>query len=353
MNPFASTFLLLAVAHASALAQNSLPATNFLALDHVHTDGLCILYDPSASNRLSLIAWQRDLGLDLPTNQVIFVVKEAARLTLPAGTPFGDAGAPFWILPQSQNPNLLYLGVNSERVPDGVFTGPLTIQLKRFVGPGYFMAWQAVGPGQYNVRIDTRDGIDSNDNFMPLIGAHEHFNWGFSTNGVYCTTFQVSGQRIGEATNIFSEEATFLFQVLPLPSPTNFSTWAKGYWPPGFNPPTTLTNGNADGDVFDNLREYAFNLSPTNADAVANAPVFSFITTNGQNYGTLSFTRYTPGLDLSYQPEVSSNLSSWTALTNVLTIVPDTNGVSERVTLRDSSPATNNQRFFRLKVGLN
>jgi surface-anchored protein len=338
---------------AGAHAQTSLPSTNFLALNHEHTDGLCILYNPSSSNPLSLIAWQRDAGLDLPTNQVIFVANTQAMLTLPAGTPFGDAGQPFWILPQTQNPNLLYLGVNSERVPSGVFTGSLTIQLKRFLGPGYFMVWQATGPGQYNIRINTRDGIGPNDNFMPLIGSHEHFNWGFSSTGIYCATFQVFGQRIGEGTNISSPESTYLFQILPLPPPTNYSTWAKGYWPPGFNPPTTLTNGNPDGDSFSNLLEYAFRLSPTNSNNLTNAPLFSFVTTNGQKYGALTFTRYKPALDLSYAAEATSTLpGGWTALTDVFALTPNTNGLTELVTLRDPLAATNRQRFFRLRVSL-
>ena len=170
-------FLIAALTPACVLAQASLPSTNFAALTREHTDGLCVLYDSAKSPPLSLVAWQRDAGLDLPTNQVIFVVKTEAKLTLPAGTPFGDAGQPFWILPQSQNPNLLYLGVNSERIPGGVFAPPLTNQLKRLDGPGYFMVWQAVGPGQYNIRINTRDGVGPTDNFMPLLGAHEHFNW--------------------------------------------------------------------------------------------------------------------------------------------------------------------------------
>jgi surface-anchored protein len=186
---------------------------------------------------------------------------------------------------------------------------------------------------------------------MPLIGSHEHFNWGFSTTGVYCATFQVFGQRIGEATNILSRESTYLFQILPLPSPTNYSAWAKGYWPPGFNPPTTLTNGNADDDTFNNLLEYAFHLSPTNSNVLSNDPLFSFVTTNGQKYGAVTFTRYKPALDLGYSAEATSTLSGeWTALTDVFALMPSTNGVTELVTLRDSLAATNRQRFFRLRV---
>ena len=345
-------FLLAAVAPICCTAQNSLASTNFAALTREHTDGLCILYNPSGSNLLSLITWQRDAGLDLPTNQVIFVVKPESKLTLPPGTPFGDEGAPFWILPQSQNPSLLYLGINSERVPFGVFTGPLAIRLKRFEGPGYFMAWQATGPGQFNIRVNTRDGIDAGDFFSPLIGAHEHFNWGFSKTGVYSANFQVTGQRIGESTNIFSPESTFVFHVQPLPAPTNYVTWARGYWPPGFDPPTTLPNGNPDGDPFDNLYEYAFNLSPTNSNGIGDAPSFSLISTNDQSFGALSFTRYKPAADLSYQVEAANTLPGpWEIQSDLFGVVPDTNGVTDRVTIRDPMPAASSrQRFYRLRV---
>ena len=337
-----------------ARAQNSLPATNFLALDHEHTDGLCLLYNAGATNPLTLIAWQRDLSYDLPTNQVLFVGKTQAMLTLPSGTPFGNAGQPFWILPQSQNPALLYLGVNAERIPNGVFSNSLTIQLKRFTGPGYFMAWQAVGPGQYNIRLDTRNGLDTNDAFSPITGSHEHFNWGFSTTGVYSCTFQASGRRIGETTNILSPESTYVFQILPLPPPTNYQTWARGYWPPGFNPPTTQTNGNPDGDIYPNALEYAFNLSPTNASSITNAPQFSFVTTNSQKFGALSFTRYPPALDLQSAVEASGSVSGpWTPLTNTFAVAPLSNGVTERLTTRDFLPVTNGAtRFYRLKTTL-
>ena len=339
---------------AAASAQSTLPATNFAALTREHTDGLCVLYDASAPNPLSLVAWQRDAGLDLPTNQVLFVVREQARLTLPAGTPFGDAGQSFWILPQSQNPALLYLGVNVERVPGGIFSGPLSIQLKRLDGPGYFMVWQATGPGQFNIRVNTRDGISAADGFQPIIGAHEHFNWGFSSTGIFCATFQVIGQRIGESTNVASAESTFVFQVLPLPPATNFATWQKHFWPPGFSPPTTLTNGNPDGDAFPNLLEYAFGLSPTNSNAITNAPLFSFVSTNGQTYGALTFTRYQSALDLRYEAEVSSALpGNWVTLTNTHRLVPGVTNTVERVTMRDFIPATNGaQRFYRLKTTL-
>lgn len=353
---FAITSVLLLASRLAATAQNTLPPDQFAVLTHEHVDGLCVLYTPSGSNLLSLVAWHRDAELDLPTNQVIFVVNTQAMITLPSGTPFGDGGQPFWILPQSQTPNLLYLGAaNTERIPGGVFSGtrPLTITLKRLEGPGYVMAWQALGPGQYNIRINTRDGVDTNDYFNPLFPAHEHFNWGFSSTGVYSATFQVTGQRIGETTNISSLESTFVFHVLPLSPPTNYQTWARSHWPPGFNSPTTLTNGNPDGDFFNNLHEYAFGLSPTDANTITNAPLFSFVN-SGDQYGALTFTRYKPAADLNYQPSARNQVSTgdWVTLTNTVSVVD--HGETETVTVRDVVPTSAaTQRYYQLRATLN
>jgi surface-anchored protein len=336
---------------AMLLAAAAAAQSQFDTLTREHVDCPAILYQPASTPPLELIAWQRELNTDLRSNEVLFVVRDAARVALPAGTPFGNAGAPMWILPQTQNPSLLFLGVNAERVPAGAFNGLLTIRLVGFDGPGYFMAWQATGPGQFNIRIDTRDGLGAADALTPLIGSHEHFNWGFSTTGVYCLTWQVSGQRASDGATVASAETTFTFHVQPVPPPTNFATWRKVFWPPGFNPPTTLTNGNSDGDVFPNLLEYAFGLSPTNSNPIAAAPEFDFVTNAGTRHAALAFFRYLPARDLEYVVEATSALpGGWTPLTNVYSSAPGPTNTVERVTIRDFLPATAPQRFLRLRV---
>jgi surface-anchored protein len=327
--------------------------TNVGVLTTEHVDCPKILYTAAGTNNLTIVARDENRGINYGGTNVFLVAKAEAKLALPAGTPFGVAGQPFWILPQSQNPNLLYLGLSAENIPN-VFSTPLNIRVTRFEGPGYMMAWQAVGPGQYNIRIDTRDGLDASDGFVPPVGAHEHYNWGFSTTGVYCVTYQVSGTRTGDAQPIFSREETFAFHVLPLPPATNFPIWQRQYWPPGFDPVLTSTNGNVDGDAFENLFEYASGLSPTNANSITNAPLFSFVSTNGQQFGALTFTRYQPALDLNYAAEVSGELpGAWALLTNLFSVEPRANGITERVTWRDSLLATNGvQRFYRLKATL-
>jgi hypothetical protein len=90
---------------------------------------------------------------------VVLVVAEAAKTPLPAGTPFGAEGAPLWILPASQDPTLLYLGLSAEPptltgrpgIPSGVFNGNLTFRLKAVDGPGQFILWQNPSPGVFDI----------------------------------------------------------------------------------------------------------------------------------------------------------------------------------------------------------
>ncbi len=324
--------------------------SNFALLTREHTD-LRILYQPGTSNVLDFVARDEDNRINYASNQVVLIAKEQSRVTLPAGTPFGNGGQPFWILPQSQNVNLLYLGVSAEGIPQGVFSGPLTVQLKAIDAPGYFMVWQAVGPGLFNIRVNTRDGISVADAFTPIIGSHEHFNWGFSQPGVYCLTFQVTGRRANESTNLVSRECTFAFQVQPPPPATNFVTWQKQFWPPGFNPAMAGAAANPDGDAFDNWHEYAFGLSPTNANPIAAAPMFSFVDTGGESYGALTYSRYLPARDLNYAAEATGILSGgWTALTEVFDVTAQPGGLTERVTVRDTSPTTRGPRFLQLRL---
>ena len=346
MNSIASLIALLALPLA-AFAQ-----TNFAVLTHEHTD-FRIGYHPGDSNLLTLTARNEDLGVDYPSNQVILVVRESSRLTLPPGTPFGDAGAPLWILPQSQNVNLLYLGVSAEAIPTGVFDGALRVELKRLLGPGHLMAWQATGPGQFNIRLNSRDGLTSSDAFTPITGSHEHFNWGFSSTGVFSATFQVSGRRLSETTNLSSAETTFVFHVLPLPAPTNFLTWQRSFWPPGFNPPTTEPAADPDADGSANLLEYAVGTNPTNALESVAAPALSFLNEPGGPFATVTFDRYTPARDLRLTVEATSVLShDWRPLEQIHSTEPIDDQL-ERLTLRDPVPATNGiRRFYRLKAVL-
>lgn len=195
----------------------------FLTVEHTDVQ---MVYDAAATNNnLSIVIFDVNHTATYKSNEVALVVAENAKVLLPAGTPFGPEGAPLWILPQSQDPTLLYLGTSAEPptaagrpgVPAGAFSGNLTLRLKGVDGPGQFILWQASQFGGFDVQMNSADGITDADFHTVIVGSHEHFNWGFTTNGVYHVAFQVSGQLAG-STNISSALIPFEFDVLPLPT---------------------------------------------------------------------------------------------------------------------------------------
>ncbi|MEO8426589.1 MAG: choice-of-anchor M domain-containing protein [Verrucomicrobiota bacterium] len=74
-----------------------------------HTD-IQAAYDASATSQLSILVFDVNHTVAYQSNEVYLVVAEAAKKTLPAGTPLGNEGAPLWVLPASQDPAVLYLG---------------------------------------------------------------------------------------------------------------------------------------------------------------------------------------------------------------------------------------------------
>lgn len=186
-----------------------------LARQHVD---LRILYAPGTTNELFLVAHDGDQATNYVSTQVVLGVRAPAETVIPPGFEiFGDPGSPFWILPASQDPELLYLGVSAEGLPRNTFEEPLSVQLVDVTAPGWFFAWQFDPNGTLNLNMDSRDGIGPADVIQPIVGSHAHFNWGFSSNGLYGVTFRVEGRLRGATTNLLAVNTTFQFAVEPLP----------------------------------------------------------------------------------------------------------------------------------------
>ena len=186
-------------------------------LSKEHVD-LRIQYYPGSTNELELVARDRDRGLVYSSTNVVLVVREQAQIPIPEGfSQFGDTGSPLWILPASQDPTLLFLGISAEGLPGGVFAAPPLIRLLDVRAPGWFFLWQFDPSGGLNMLMDTRVGIAPESLVRPGIGGHGHYNWGFSSNGWYEVTFQVEGRLAGASTNLTASPNTVLFAVEPLP----------------------------------------------------------------------------------------------------------------------------------------
>lgn len=197
-----------------------------------HVD-LRIVDRPGESNRLSLVVHDADSASNLATTNAVLEVPTAARIELPDGFEvFGPVGSPFWILPQSQDAQLLYLGFSAEGLPAGVFEPRFTVNLVRVEGPGDFFVWQFDAFSNLVMAMNSRDGITDLDRFQPLIGGHQHFNWGFNAPGVHDVVFKVSNRLAGTTNVIESDEVAVRFGVQPytLVTPAVAATFSAPSW---------------------------------------------------------------------------------------------------------------------------
>jgi surface-anchored protein len=184
-----------------------------------HVD-LRVLYHPDRTPALELVVRDADQRVVYGSHEVILVAREEARITLPPGFElFGPAGASLWILPQSLDDRLLFLGTSGENLPPQLFPEGLSIQLRAVDGPGSFFAWQATQFGELAVRLNSRDGIDSSDRLTLRAAGHDHYNWAFTAPGIYRIIFQVVGKLFGQTDPAESAETSVTFHVLPLPEP--------------------------------------------------------------------------------------------------------------------------------------
>jgi hypothetical protein len=98
--------------------------------------------------------------------------------------------------------------------------------------------------------------------------------------------------------------------------------------------------------------KYAFNLNPM-ASGLGALPAESEITIGGTNYLTLTYTEDIFATDLTYVPEVSSDLMIWNAGASYVVPVsttPNADGVTETVIVREVAPMGSVPGFIRLEV---
>lgn len=159
-------------------------------------------------------------------DEALIRVPDIAKVTLPlSGFEFTGAagGSKIWRLPQTTPPaGIPFLGLATEELDSDDWVGDITIALTSVVSApvdGYFSLWQdGFVP---LVLFDTYDGIGGDDQFDVSVGGHDHFNWGFTTEGVYRLEFTWSGTHVDDGFQTASGVFTFLvgdLTVVPEPS---------------------------------------------------------------------------------------------------------------------------------------
>jgi hypothetical protein len=186
---------------------------------------------------------------------VLLFVGPAARTAQPANPAFAfigaGAGNPVWIVPQIENPNVLYLGLEAEDIDPGTFAtyfeaDPRVSATGEFVrvsfvdvrGPGQFSVWEIGPAGELTVWASTaQGGLTAADAYFTTSGAPDvHLNYGFTAPGLYevdvvlSTFVRVPGEELlrpvasGPITLTFGVEAG----VSAVPEPASCGLLALG-----------------------------------------------------------------------------------------------------------------------------
>jgi surface-anchored protein len=130
----------------------------------------------------------------------------------PAFAFLGAPGDPVWVLPEIQDPELLWPGFGLEEVDSGIFVDDtVRVSLLAAYGPGDFSIF-TVGTAGPTILADTGDGLpDSID--LPA-GAHLHANWAFEGAGDYVFLVRASGRLASTGETVRSNFGLYHFKVL-------------------------------------------------------------------------------------------------------------------------------------------
>ncbi|MBB5788807.1 choice-of-anchor M domain-containing protein [Jiangella mangrovi] len=198
-----------------------------VVLTNEHVDLLAPVLESGRLDLRAKVGTAADHTFHDPADVLVQVVP-AAESTVPGGDAYGflgTAGSPLWLIPETQNPEVVWAGWSTEELASGTFAGDaVDMRLVGAEGPGTVEVFQTTGFGDIA-------RIFSSEESLPLrqqsVGQHVHANWAFSAKGSYTLTFEVSGTAGGEAVTTGPVEYSFVVGELsgvrnatPTPSPT-------------------------------------------------------------------------------------------------------------------------------------
>ncbi|GAA4003477.1 MULTISPECIES: choice-of-anchor M domain-containing protein [Streptomyces] len=123
--------------------------------------------------------------------EVVMHVRPAAKRKIPDGYTFlGTPGDAVWWLPLQQNAGIVWPGWNTTEYAKADLDGRVAFRLDSVQGPGNIAMFHNDAMGVPVVSLNSGDGLP--DAHTLGAGTHSHFDWVFSAEGVYRTTFTVS-----------------------------------------------------------------------------------------------------------------------------------------------------------------
>jgi surface-anchored protein/uncharacterized repeat protein (TIGR01451 family) len=130
-----------------------------------------------------------------PADVLMHAKPESGPVPAPGSGAFaflGPPGTQLWVLPQTQDPNLLWPGLSTEELTGTWTDNQIRLQLLSVSGPGNFFLFQNDqfgGP----IQMWYSTNLGNVGSFPVTPGVHAHFNWVFTAQGTYTLTVQASG----------------------------------------------------------------------------------------------------------------------------------------------------------------
>lgn len=199
-----------------AMSPAAARAAELTRLSVGHVDAIDVAYE-SGSFELSVHDETVEPDVERDPASVVLVAKPESRLTVPDDPAYrflGAPGADVWILPEVQDPNLLFAGLSAEEVQPGVFTDDsVRVHFVRFSGPNGVSLFQSGSTGAPVVAVDSEES--GGDVVTLAAGSHAHYNWAFEQSGTYRLTYVVSGRLAATGKVVTSARTTIAFEVQP------------------------------------------------------------------------------------------------------------------------------------------
>lgn len=197
-----------------ALSGLSVPAdaATRVALDQGHVDVIGIAFENGA---FDVHVHDEVNDVEYAPSEVQLVAKPASEIAVPDDPAYGFLGAPgaaAWVLPQVQDPELLWPGIGSEEIAPGVFSNDsLKVDVVGVSGPADVSIFTTDAFGAPTVLVDSGNGLP--DRISTTAGGHLHANWAFEAAGNYQIKVRVSGTLAATGKRVTSAVATYSFKV--------------------------------------------------------------------------------------------------------------------------------------------
>ena len=208
-------------------------------------------------------------------NQTVLRVSDAAIMTAPdsADYPFlaDVAGKPVHVIPQTQNPSVVWLGWNTQ---DPAVTATIDRGLTMRVGPvsGPGRAWLFLQSGTFGKPLLLADSGAAPGDVWIDSGTHVHANWAFSAPGTYTATVTflgttTAGEAVSASTTLrfavgdAASASEALAMAAPAAAPADgasASSSSSGAAPAGSGAADPAGSSSASGAASGGLPDWAF-----------------------------------------------------------------------------------------------